>query len=259
MAAACRADSACSSRFPDLEQALEAATTALDQRPLSLKAVDAGGDAVKLLLDGSMLLRGVRSLLEGEGDALAPAVIYAALDGQTRLLRHYVTDRLVTQQTYCLGYGVVCDATNVISIGAYLSVLCSDIVPFIDRSALTRRSAGDVAFESVFAQAPWLDACDEWKVPPADAVVASPVSTDVPTLILLGRFDPFGAPAVIRPALSGLSRGWVVIDPAAGRNTLADACFQDLRTLWLADPTSPPDTSCVGKMPALPIKIPKVG
>ena len=27
-----------------------------------------------------------------------------------------------------------------------------------------------------------------------------------------------------------------MIDPAAGRNTLADACFQDLRNLWLADP-----------------------
>jgi hypothetical protein len=55
----------------------------------------------------------------------------------------------------------------------------------------------------------------------------------------------------MRPAMSGLSRHWVVIDPAAGRNTLADVCFQDLRTLWLADPTSPPDTSCVDEMTPL--------
>jgi hypothetical protein len=34
---------------------------------------------------------------------------------------------------------------------------------------------------------------------------------------------------------------------------LAGACFQDLRTLWLADPTSPPDINCVKEMtPLLP-------
>ena len=66
MAAACRADATCSSRFPDLEQAFEEASTELDLHPLSLSArVDAGGEAVKVRLDGSMLLRGVRTLLAG--------------------------------------------------------------------------------------------------------------------------------------------------------------------------------------------------
>jgi hypothetical protein len=74
----------------------------------------------------------------------------------------------------------------------------------------------------------------------------------VPTLILLGRFDPFGSAAIVRPDVTGLSRHWVVIDPAAGRNTLADGCFHDLRTLWLTDPTSPPDASCVDEMAPLP-------
>jgi pimeloyl-ACP methyl ester carboxylesterase len=263
MAAACRADETCSGRFPDVERAFEEASTALDQHPLTLSSrVDAGGDAVKVLLDGSMFLRGVRTLLAGEGDATGgatPAVIYAALDDRTSLVRHYITDRLASQQTYCLGYGVECDPSHMISVGAYLSVLCSDIVPFVDPSALTKLAAGDAAFETVFAQAPWLDACEAWKVLPADASVASPVSSDVPTLIFLGRFDPFGSSAIVRPAISGLAQHWVVIDPAAGRNALADACFQDLRTLWLADPTSPPDTSCVRKMPPLPFLIPKAG
>ena len=173
------------------------------------------------------------------------------------MVRRYITDRLASQQTYCLGYGVECDPSHVVSVGAYLSVLCSDIVPFIDRNALTTLASADADFLSVFARSPWLDACGAWKVPAADPSVVSPVTSDVPALILLGRFDPFGAPAVIRPAISGLSQSWTVIDPAAGRNTLADACFQDLRTLWLADPTSPPDTSCVRKMPPLPFLIPK--
>ena len=189
-------------------------------------------------------------------EGVTPAVIYSALDGNTPLLRHYITDRLASQQTYCLGYVPVCDPTNTISVGAYLSILCGEIAPFVDRSALTRLAGGDEPFISVFAKSPWLDACDAWDVQPSDASVASPVSSDVPTLILLGRFDPFGAPAVMRQATAGLSRSWVVIDPAAGRNTLADACFQDLRTLWLADPTSPPDTSCVKDMTPLPFVIP---
>jgi pimeloyl-ACP methyl ester carboxylesterase len=261
MAAACRADAACSRRFPDLEQAFEAASTALDEQPLSLRSqADGAGESVDVHLDGSMFLRGIRTLLAGEGDVVegaTPAVVYAALDGNTSLVRQYLTDDLVSQQAYCLGYGVVCDPTNTISVGAYLSVLCSDIAPFIDRSALTTLAGADDTFSSVFAQSPWFDACDAWKVPPSDTGVASPVITDVPTLLLLGRFDPFGSPAVVRPATTGLSQSWVVIDPAAGRNTLADACFQDLRTLWLADPTSPPDVSCVKQMTPLPFLIPR--
>lgn len=151
----------------------------------------------------------------------------------------------------------MCDPTNTVSVGAYLSILCGDMAQFIDRSSLTTLAGADDTFSSVFAQSPWLDACDGWNVPPSDASVASPVSSDVPTLILLGRFDPFGAPAVVRPATTGLSQSWVVIDPVAGRNTLADACFQDLRTLWLADPTSPPDASCVKEMTPLPFLIPR--
>ncbi len=261
MAAACRDDGACLRRYPDVEQAFEAARVALNQHPLSFQtSPGSGGDPVDGHLDGSLLLRGIRTLLAGEGDAVegvTPAVVYAALDGTSGLVRQYVTDGLASQQTYCLGYGVACDPGNSISVGAYLSVLCSDIVPFIDRQALNTFAAGDADFASVFARAPWLDACGAWKVAAADSSVASPVSSGVPTLILLGRFDPFGAPAVVRPAATGLSRHWVVIDPAAGRNTLADACFQDLRTLWLADPTSPPDTSCVSKMPPLTFLIPK--
>ncbi len=262
MAAACRADAACSSRFPDVQQAFEAAGVALDQHPITLKSLEsAAGESVDVLLDASMLLRGIRTLLAGEGDVVegaTPAVIYAALDHKWPLVRRYITDALASQQAYCLGYSVACDPSNTISVGAYLSVLCSDIVPFVDRSSLTALAAGDAAFASVFARSPWLDACDAWKVPPAEASVATPVSSDVPTLILLGRFDPFGASAVVRPATTGLSQRWVVIDPAAGRNTLADACFQELRTLWLADPTSPPDTGCVDDMPPLPMMIPDV-
>lgn len=261
MAAACRTDAACSRRFPDLERAFEAASTALDEHPLSLRSrANGAGESVGVHLDGSMFLRGIRTLLAGEGDVVegaTPAVVYAALDGNTSLVRQYLTDDLVSQQAYCLGYVPVCDPTNTISVGAYLSVLCSDVVPFIDRTALTSLAAEDDNFVSVFAEAPWIDACDAWKVPPSDTRVASPVVTDVPTLLLLGRFDPFGSPAVVRPATSGLSQSWVVIDPAAGRNTLADACFQDLRTLWLADPTSPPDASCVKEMAPLPFLIPR--
>lgn len=261
MAAACRADAACSRRFPDLEQAFEAASRALDQHPLSLRSgTDGTGELVDVHLDGSMFLRGIRTLLAGEGDVVegaTPAVVYAALDGNTALVRQYLTDDLASQQTYCLGYVPVCDPTNTVSVGAYLSILCGDIAPFVNRNALTTLAGGDDTFASVFGQPPWLDACDAWNVPPSDASVASPVSNDVPTLMLLGRFDSFGAPAVVRPATTGLSQSWVVIDPVAGRNTLADACFQDLRTLWLADPTSPPDASCVKKMTPLPFLIPR--
>ena len=169
MAAACRALAACSTRFPDVEGAFIAARRQLDQHPLTLEGSSAsGGQSVDVYFDGSMLLRSIRTLMAEEFDVVqgvTPAVVYSALDPKASALSSYLTAGAPDQQTYCLGYSVACDPTNTISVGAYLSVLCSDIAPFVDRRALADLASGDADYLAVFSRSPWLDACDAWKVP----------------------------------------------------------------------------------------------
>ena len=84
------------------------------------------------------------------------------------------------------------------SFGLYLSVMCRDVIPFTDRSRLAELVAGDDALQEAFGDSPYLDACDVWDAGEGEPDVATSVETDVPTLVLAGLFDPFGAVADAR-------------------------------------------------------------
>jgi TAP-like protein len=83
-----------------------------------------------------------------------------------------------------------------------------------------------------------------------DAKVTQPVSSNIPTLIFLGRFDPVAPLALVRGAMGRLSRSWVVVDPTAGHNALGSSdCLRTIRASWVDDPTSAPAaTSCLDQL-----------
>jgi pimeloyl-ACP methyl ester carboxylesterase len=80
--------------------------------------------------------------------------------------------------------------------------------------------------------------------------VASPVHTNVPTLMLAGQFDPFGALPVTRQAATTFSRAWVKEVPGIGHNVLGvDACSRSIRNAWVDNPASPPaSTGCLSAL-----------
>lgn len=109
------------------------------------------------------------------------------------------------------------------SLGVYLTVLCRDQVPFVDRSTLADSLRGDAAYQAVFGSNPYLDACTAWDVPAAAAVMGEPVTGDVPVLISTGQFDPHSPTPVAEEAASKLSRAYVVEIPGQGHNVLGPA------------------------------------
>jgi hypothetical protein len=55
----------------------------------------------------------------------------------------------------------------------------------------------------------------------------------MPTLVLLGRYDPFADPAqILRAVRSELPRAATVVDPAGGHNVLAGDCLRAVRNTW---------------------------
>ena len=107
----------------------------------------------------------------------------------------------------------------------------------------------------VVATNPWVEACARWKVPSAGPSVTQPVRSDVPTLIVLGRYDPYASPGVVRRADATLTQRWVIVNPSGGHNSLSQSCMIEIRNAWIRDPTSPPDLGCLPSIPPKPFVI----
>jgi pimeloyl-ACP methyl ester carboxylesterase len=247
----CRAAPRCRHVLPDVTLALSRATSGLDAHPASFVSKDGAiatgvGAPLTVGVDGGKLLRIVRSSL-GLTQTIpwVPSMIAAAADGR---IIPPAREILENDPAFCSGYrpGEGCSGPD-FSLGVYLTVLCRDEVPFVDRAALTDSFRGDPAYETVFGSNPYVEACTVWDVPPGGAVMGEPVTADIPVLILIGQFDPHSPTAVAEEAATGLSNAYVVEVPAQGHNVLGTGdCAVSIRNAWVEHPGSPPEgTSCL--------------
>ncbi len=253
LAEACRADRVCGSHFPDLVGDTRAAIDRLQAHPVVVRD---GGEPV--LMDGAALLRNLRALLSsvpGDPETVGrlPATIASIAQGSDSV--HLLT-RLVglnqSPQTYCSGYLPECSTAQTLNQGAYYSVLCRDEVPFSYVAAMSQLARGDAAWVSDYVHSPYLDVCDAWDVPPADASVAEPIISEVPVYIYSGAFSPFVTPAEVRRGIDeGLSRVSLGVAPVnsndLGLVDVTGADCADLRLGFLDDPLAPVDFGCLAK------------
>jgi pimeloyl-ACP methyl ester carboxylesterase len=162
---------------------------------------------------------------------------------------HWVGAIAAADLPFCAGYRPVCSSRGQFSLGAYLTVLCRDQEPFVDRASLATETAGDPAFAHVFQHHPYLEACEAWDVPAADALVHEPVHTGVPLLIIAGRFDSFSPPPVARAAAESFDNAWVMEVPDTHNTFGHSDCALAIRNAWLDEPNAAPTgTGCLKGM-----------
>ncbi len=102
-----------------------------------------------------------------------------------------------------------------ISQGMYFSVECFESVPFdtLAQAQAAYQAQPDLAGALGSPQGTF-NACKIWNVPAAPAVEEQAVSSDVPTLVLSGQFDPITPPAWGQLAASTLSKSFFYEVPA---------------------------------------------
>ena len=252
---ACERQARCASSYPRLEGALRRATARLDDDPVTVSTRTPSGNRFDVRVDGSALLRGLRSMLRWQTDTLdasEPAAVYAAVRGDVASI---IAPNLAYAPAFCAGYLPSCDESHAVSEGTYLSVMCQGFASWADPEASPRRPEGERLYASVFTNNPWVEGCAAWKVGPADPSVAQPVSSDVPMLILLGRYDPYAPAGVVQRATETLTGSWVVTNPSGGHNALSQSCMIQIRNVWVGDPASPPDLECLSGIPPKPFAI----
>lgn len=245
---ACAAEPRCKSRYPGFRRTLTEQVRRLEAQPLTLNArPPRGGDPVKVVLDGGALLNLLVANAVPATDV--PAALEELAHGRPeRFARARAADSLQTVGEWAHGLTE--------------SVACSEWVP--GTSAADLLNAGRRAFpgwpDTVLAQAPQLpfqhEVCRVWNVPDRTAAQRVTTVSAIPTLIVSGTFDTKTGASLARDAARTLSRSTSVQIPGIGHWVVPQSpCAQHVLASFLASPTVPPDTVCVGGLAPKPFTI----
>ncbi|MEO8255868.1 MAG: alpha/beta hydrolase [Acidobacteriota bacterium] len=235
---ACAADVACASAYPHLEAVFYDLIAQLNLTPARFQAQHPGtGQVYNVVLTGDRL---VTTLV----DALVPPFLIPIVPLVAASLRNG-DFTLMAQATSLLWF----DDRR--SVGMFYSVNCADEA---SRTSLRRVSAARRNVRPEIAVALREDAqlrvCAGWGAAEPLSGAATPVVSNVPTLILAGEYDPLTPPRYARIAGRTLRHSARFTFPAIGHNLQRAApCAHQMTMEFLANPRLTPDASCIAEMP----------
>jgi len=239
----CAADPACSQAYPDLENAFWELVGQLDASPVTLPVTQPlSGETYDVLVDGDGLIGFVhQSLYSTEIIPFLPKIIYDARDGSYDIM--------------ALLMGSLLADTEFISHGMHYSVQYSEELSFSTPEELTTACDDYPALQDYF-----YDLCNtdhgvyaiaqDWGAGKADPVENEPVTSDIPTLILAGEYDPVTPPAWGQMVAGDLSNSYYLEFPGVGHGVAISGEWypMDIALAFLDDPTALPDNICVAGM-----------
>lgn len=243
VAAACAADTACHAAFPDVNGDVNKLLERLEREPAAASARATNGELVQFTLSRSAAAQALRYMLYNPMTAAQlPLQVHLAAQGDVKLL---------AETTYTVG-GIMSDSSD----GFYLSVTCSESVPFFTDAEAEAAAAH--TFLGNFRSRAQKAACAVW--PRGDAAdVNQPLHTSVPVLLVSGERDPV-TPARNAAALAAtLPHALHIVVPggAHGMGGLeAGPCLGGILARFVESGSEQGvDTSCVAKLPKLPFML----
>ena len=248
--AACGADPACDAAYPDLAGTLQAAVARMNADPATVQLSDpfTGGlfDATLTGVDLTGVL--FQFLYATELLPELPKMIHDAAVGRYDVIERYL--------------GSFVGQAEASSRGMQYSVLCHDELVFGSKAQAEAAIGAFPLLEPVFRNSVLgsfaYDVCDRWGAGRADEIENIAVSSEVPTLLLAGEFDPITPPAWTHHAGTTLSGGRVFQLPAVGHGAAPTPCGRRLMVAFIADPSAPLDSSCIDDL-AVRWRLPATG
>jgi pimeloyl-ACP methyl ester carboxylesterase len=234
----CASDPACAARFPEFATAVDRAYEQLNEEPFEGE-VDLGsenGGTITLRIDGRDAIAGLfTALYDTALIPLLPGIVEDVAAGD------YAIIPAIAQQGIPF-------ATQ-FADGAALSIDCADNAGADVGAADERLSVPGRYATLVVASGNTY--CDLWDVEPTSPTYNEPVTSDLPALVLAGRYDPVTPPSDSAAAADTLEQATYVEADGVGHGVLFSGapCFLDMYVAFLADPTAPVDTTCGDEHP----------
>jgi hypothetical protein len=138
-----------------------------------------------------------------------------------------------------------------IAHGMYYSVLCaedSDVNPEDANAPGLRPETAKYQVRDVRA---FQEACKRFNVEPLPDSVDEPVRSDLPVLLMSGRFDPITPPSNASEAAKTLPNSYDLVFPNSGHGAMNSSdCSMRIAADFLNKPGARPDTTCIQSLDA---------
>lgn len=229
---ACAADESCQKAYPDPEEQLAQVVNDLNAEPRSMTY-----GTNPLYYDGGDFLDTVYLYPYAHAARLLPFVIHQASQGDFQYVEQYMSFTLEVEPR------------DTIAEGTQNSILCREEIPYETHQVLLE--IGDTILAHYLqpyqSDLPWR-ICEAWGVDPADPFVNEPVSSDVPTLILSGLFDPITPVEWGQLASETLDNSYYFEFPGGHGIMRTYDCGLDIGSDFISDPWTAPDDACIQYM-----------
>jgi pimeloyl-ACP methyl ester carboxylesterase len=179
-----------------------------------------------------------------EGSAQAPKLVHQLVNGDDRS----IVETAIAGRTVLGG--------DRLAAGFFLSVSCTEDVPFLSRNADAMASA---TFGGNYRLEQQRSACKEWTRGTVSSAHRQPTTSAVPALLLSGEFDPVTPPPGGDEVVRGLSKGRHVVIRNNGHPIgNAEACIARTIGQFLdAGAPAAVDARCATDNPAPPFVVPE--
>jgi len=237
----CAADAACATAYPDLRGVLFDTVERLNETHVAFPVRDLlTGERYDAVIGGDDLLGVlVHALYQTDIIPVLPRIIYDASEGHYEYVARILGVLLATEEA--------------MSDGMRYSVDCSEEVSFSSQEAYQAAVAQVPELAGLFTESssgPTTFAlCAAWDSGQAGPGENQPITSDIPTLVMSGQFDPVTPPDWGRRAAETLSNSFFFEYPGVGHGASpGTGCPADMMTAFLNDPTTAPDDACIGEM-----------
>lgn len=236
------AATACASAYPNLETRFYDLVAKLDANPITVPTLHAlTGQQYETLVNGDVMLGLLfQSLYSTEIIPLLPKLIDDVENNRTTGLSTLLSNFLISQDFF--------------SMGMNLSVQCHEEIPFTTAEAAETAVSAFPHLEPLFAASitsgPFaFTTCAAWDVEEAAAIEDQAITSDIPTLILAGAYDPITPPSWGQLAHETLTQATYFEFPGVGHGaSVAGDCPQGIMLSFLDNPTATPDGSCINDL-----------
>ena len=237
---ACAQDAACAEAYPDLEARFDGVIEKLNEEPVTVPATHPRtGEEIGVVFNGDRLA-GALFMAAAQTPAIPhlPGLIHSLSQGNHDGLKEMTGGAMPPPGEFAHGLSTaaLCAVSNTFTKE---DLVFDGLFPAYE-AAIAQLSSGPRML---------LESCAAWEYEKQDPGARRVASSDVPTLILAGQLDPITPPAWAYDTAMPLSNAWVAEVPGYGHSpTFSGPCPASMALEFLANPTGPPDDSCLAEM-----------
>ena len=194
----CSSDSMCNKNYPNISNEFNSLMKRLKQKPADYIFKDSDGTAEHITVSWDAFETKIRSLMYAPaGIHTIPFVVHEAWKNN---LRPFID--LFPKENFF---------DDFLAEGFYLCVTCTEDVPFIKSSEISLETRQ--TFMGSYRIQQQLQACANWTKGTLPSIFLQPVTSNVPTLIISGSFDPVTPTAWAKEIAATLPNSTLVVIP----------------------------------------------